>query len=82
MFLLVILGAATWRRRRNAHTREGGAANDGAAADEVANNAGVAVVYNAGYRPEEAAIINMPVRQPRRSGRATCCPVRFPEGVA
>jgi hypothetical protein len=38
--------------------------------------------YNAGYRPEEAVVINVPVRQPRRSARATCCPVRFPEGVA
>jgi hypothetical protein len=82
MFLLAIVGVATWRRRRTANTRDGRAGANRAAADNNAeDNVGVAVIYNANYRPEEAVVLNMPIRQPRRSIRATSCPVRFPEGV-
>jgi hypothetical protein len=80
MFLLAIVGVATWRRRRNAHTRNRRTATNGAVWDDA--EVGVAVVYNANYRPEEAVVLNMPIRQSRRSIRATSCSVRFPEGVA
>jgi hypothetical protein len=65
-----------------ANTRDGGAAVNRADAAGAADNVGMAVVYNANYHPEDAVVINLPVRQPRRSGRPRCCPVRFPEGVA
>jgi hypothetical protein len=58
------------------HTR-GAEADEGGAVD----NMGVAVVYNPGHRPEDAVALNLPAQQPRRTGRARCCPVRFPEGV-
>jgi hypothetical protein len=82
MFLLAIVGVATWRRRRNAHTRDRRTATNGAERDNAEDDVGVAVIHNANYRPEEAVVLNMPIRQPRRSIRATSCPVRFPEGVA
>jgi hypothetical protein len=70
------------RRRRTANIRDGGrdgeAAINEADATEAAGNVGVAVIY----QPEEAVAVNMPIRQPRRSARATSSPVRFPEGVA
>jgi hypothetical protein len=77
----MLVGVVIWRRRRTANTRDEGAAINGAEADEAAGNVGVAVIYNANYRPEDAVVINLPVQQPRRSARARCCPVRFPEGV-
>jgi hypothetical protein len=78
----MLVGVAIWRRRRTANTRDEGAATNGADADGAEDNVGVAVIFNANYRPEDAAVVNLPVQQPRRSARATCCPVRFPEGVA
>jgi hypothetical protein len=77
----MFVGVAAWRRRRTANTRDGETAVKGADADGAADDVGVAVVYNAGHRPEEAVAINLPAHQPRRTGRARCCPVRFPEGV-
>jgi hypothetical protein len=83
MFVLPIVAVAVWRRRRTANTRDGRAGANRAAADNNAeDNVGMAVILNANYRPEEAVVLNLPVRQPRRSFRATSCPVRFPEGVA
>jgi hypothetical protein len=78
----MLVGVAIWRRRRTANTRDEGAAINGENADDAAVNVGVAVVYNANYRPEVAVVVNLPVQQPRRSIRATCCPIRFPEGAA
>jgi hypothetical protein len=74
MFLLAVVGIAVWRRRRTARTRNGAAQDDA----EV----GVAVVYNPNYGPEEAVVINLPLRPPRHSFRIANVPVRFPEGVA